>query len=124
MSEGGGGDAVEVTRDKDSDEAANVGRGYALVEGEGGVEGAGDADEEVGADAANARTSSLPELLHLEKPQGDGWIEFEKPILYLYAGKGPYVSRDLMQFPVSHPDDGYIDVVIQERVSEPIFRLC
>ena len=50
MSEGGGGDAVEVTRDKDSDEAANVGRGYALVEGEGGVEGTGDADEEVSAD--------------------------------------------------------------------------
>ena len=94
------------------------------VHGDQHPDGSDAEDEEVGADAANARTSSLPELLHLEKPQGDGWIEFEKPILYLYAGKGPYVSRDLMQFPVSHPDDGYIDVVIQERVSEPIFRLC
>jgi sphingosine kinase len=60
--------------------------------------------------------SSLPALLHKDAPTGDGWITFEEPICYLYAGKGPFVARDLMQFPVSHPDDGYIDVVIQEMV--------
>ncbi|KAG9318886.1 ATP-NAD kinase-like domain-containing protein [Chiua virens] len=44
------------------------------------------------------------------------WVKFDKPILYMFAGKGPYVSRSLMQFPVSHPDDGLIDVSIQEIV--------
>ena len=84
--------------------------------------------EENSANEETTQTrSTLPELLHFEQPQGDGWIEFEKPILFLYAGKGPFVSRDLMQFPVSHPDDGYIDVVVQEKVSdrscEPSWRL-
>ena len=49
-------------------------------------------------------------------PDEDGWVSFEKPILFVYAGQGPYVSLDLMQFPASLPNDGYIDVVIQERV--------
>ncbi|KAF8121953.1 ATP-NAD kinase-like domain-containing protein [Boletus edulis] len=44
------------------------------------------------------------------------WVTFEKPILWMVAGKGPYVSRSLMQFPVSHPDDGLIDISIQEIV--------
>lgn len=64
------------------------------------------------------------------------WVKFEKPILWMVAGKGPYVSRcinlvylsapswtltlahlrSLMQFPVSHPDDGLIDISIQEVV--------
>ncbi len=47
----------------------------------------------------------------------EGWITFDKPVTYLYAGKGPYVGLDLMQFPVSLPDDGLIDVVVQERAS-------
>ena len=63
------------------------------------------------------KRSALPELRHIDKPHRDGWFEFDRPISYLCAGKGPYVSRDLMQFPVSHPDDGYIDVTIQETVS-------
>ncbi|KAI0322219.1 ATP-NAD kinase-like domain-containing protein [Amylostereum chailletii] len=46
----------------------------------------------------------------------DGWLKMEKPISFLYAGKGAYVSRDLMQFPASIPNDGYIDVTIQEEV--------
>jgi sphingosine kinase len=56
-----------------------------------------------------------------------GWITFDKPLLYVYAGQGPYVGRyvslfssttlvfihrsDLMAFPVSLPDDGMSDVV-------------
>lgn len=65
--------------------------------------------------------SSLPPLLYKDEPTGEGWITFDQPICYLYAGKGPYVARDLMQFPVSHPNDGCIDVVIQEVVSGPLF---
>lgn len=67
----------------------------------------------------DVKPSVLPPLRYRDHVmvEGDGWIVFDKPLLYLYAGKGPFVSRDLMQFPVSHPDDGYIDVVIQEHVS-------
>ncbi|KAH8116937.1 ATP-NAD kinase-like domain-containing protein [Phellopilus nigrolimitatus] len=61
---------------------------------------------------------SLPLLEHTEEPsEDDGWITFDKPILYLYAGKSPYVARDLMQFPVAHPSDGLIDIVAQELTS-------
>lgn len=61
--------------------------------------------------------SSLPPLLYKdEDPSVDGWTTFETPVMYMFAGKGPFVARDLMQFPVSHPDDGYIDVAIQEVV--------
>lgn len=65
------------------------------------------------------REGGLPSLRFRDAPcdEHDGWIVFEKPVLYLYAGKGPYVSRDFMQFPVSRADDGFIDVVIQEVVS-------
>lgn len=48
---------------------------------------------------------------------GDTWIKYDKPCLWVYAGKGPYVSRSLMQFPVSQPDDGVIDIAIQEIIS-------
>ncbi|TDL24771.1 hypothetical protein BD410DRAFT_785477 [Rickenella mellea] len=47
----------------------------------------------------------------------DGWLTFDKPFLFLYAGKGPYVGRDLMQFPVSLASDGLIDIVLQELTS-------
>ncbi|CAL1704519.1 unnamed protein product [Somion occarium] len=66
---------------------------------------------------ANAKDStSLPSLrFHEEDPVNDeGWITFDKPVSYIYAGKGPFVSRDFMQFPVSLPNDGCIDVVVQE----------
>ncbi|TBU50861.1 ATP-NAD kinase-like domain-containing protein [Dichomitus squalens] len=71
--------------------------------------------------ASAAPTSKgLPELKHIgpgADVDGDGWITFAKPVMYVYAGKGPFVSKDLMQFPVSHPDDGLIDVVISERTT-------
>jgi len=53
----------------------------------------------------------------LSQPVDEGWITFDQPSLYIYAGKGPYVGRDLMQFPMSLPDDGLIDIVIQEHTS-------
>nr|VWO98681.1 Efflux pump FUB11 (Fusaric acid biosynthesis protein 11) [Ganoderma boninense] len=60
--------------------------------------------------------TGVPELKHIgPDADKDGWITFDKSFNYFYAGKGPFVSVDLMQFPVSHPDDGFIDVVIAER---------
>jgi len=47
----------------------------------------------------------------------EGWTTFEGPALYFYAGKAPYMSRELMQFPVSVPNDGMVDIVIQGRLS-------
>lgn len=44
------------------------------------------------------------------------WVTFDRPLVYLFAGKGPYVSSDVLQFPVSLPTDGLIDVTVQERV--------
>ncbi|PIL24066.1 hypothetical protein GSI_13817 [Ganoderma sinense ZZ0214-1] len=62
--------------------------------------------------------TGVPELKHIgPDADRDGWITFDKSFSYFYAGKGPFVSVDLMQFPVSHPDDGFIDVVIAERTT-------
>jgi sphingosine kinase len=36
-------------------------------------------------------TTALPPLLYINETEG--WTTFEDPILYLYTGKGPYVSR-------------------------------
>lgn len=77
----------------------------------------GEAEAANGSAPQEASASSLPPLVHKYEPGAPGWIEFDKPVLYMYAGKGPLVARDLLQFPMSLPDDGYVDVVIQERVS-------
>ncbi|CAA7271670.1 unnamed protein product [Cyclocybe aegerita] len=53
---------------------------------------------------------SLPPIEHGPDDQ-EGWTTFDEPILYVYAGKGPYVGRDFMAFPVSLPDDGLIDLM-------------
>ncbi|KAL1944512.1 hypothetical protein VTO73DRAFT_2942 [Trametes versicolor] len=45
------------------------------------------------------------------------WVTFDRPLVYLFAGKGPYVSSDVLQFPVSLPTDGLIDVTVQERTT-------
>jgi len=47
----------------------------------------------------------------------DEWITFDKPIIYLFTGKSPYVARDLMQFPVARASDGLIDIVAQEATT-------
>ncbi|KAL4253166.1 Lipid Phosphate Formation and Regulation [Abortiporus biennis] len=63
-------------------------------------------------------SETLPDLKYrtVNPTEEDGWITFDQPVSYLYAGKGPYVGKDLMQFPVSLPNDGYIDVVVQEQI--------
>ncbi|KAI0306447.1 ATP-NAD kinase-like domain-containing protein [Multifurca ochricompacta] len=65
--------------------------------------------------AEQTATTLLPPLQYAN--DYDGWTTFEGPILFLYSGKGPYVSRDLMQFPVSVPNDGMVDIVIQGSIS-------
>lgn len=62
--------------------------------------------------AKDTESSSLPPLKYSIDDM-DGWITVDEPILYLYAGKGPYVSRSLMAFPASLPDDGMIDVTVR-----------
>ncbi|KAJ2920657.1 hypothetical protein H1R20_g16435, partial [Candolleomyces eurysporus] len=59
----------------------------------------------------NSSSGALPSLQYLPDDK-EGWIDFEDPILFVYAGQGPYVGRDYMAFPVSLPDDGYIDLSI------------
>ncbi|KAJ8521628.1 hypothetical protein ONZ45_g1678 [Pleurotus djamor] len=59
---------------------------------------------------------SLPPLKFLPEDE-DGWTTIDEPLLWVYAGKGPYVSRDFMAFPVSLPDDGFIDIMVQPMTS-------
>jgi sphingosine kinase len=42
--------------------------------------------------AEDAESDALPSLRY-SIDDTDGWITVDEPILYLYAGKGPYVSR-------------------------------
>jgi len=64
-------------------------------------------------------SSSLGDDKKVDSPGSshEEWIRFEKPILWMFAGQGPFVSRTLMQFPVSLADDGLIDIAIQETTS-------
>ncbi|EFI28368.1 hypothetical protein CC1G_13902 [Coprinopsis cinerea okayama7 len=60
-------------------------------------------------DKTAAAHASLPALRYLPD-DNDGWYTIDEPILFVYAGQGPYVGRDYMAFPVSLPDDGLIDI--------------
>ncbi|KAG8935693.1 sphinganine kinase lcb4 [Tulasnella sp. 418] len=58
---------------------------------------------------------SMPPVRYLgEDDSQDGWITFDKPILYVYGGLMPYVSRDLLEFPLKKPGDEKIHLIIQE----------
>lgn len=77
------------------------------------------------ADEATTPTGGLPPMKYnFENAEGDGWVGFDKDICFVYAGKGPYVARDLMQFPVSLPNDGAVDVVVQELVRFRFLSSC
>ncbi|KAJ7219297.1 ATP-NAD kinase-like domain-containing protein, partial [Mycena pura] len=56
--------------------------------------------------------TALPPLKY-STTDDDGWTVVDKPLLYVLAGKGPYIGRDFMAFPVSLPDDGLIDINLQ-----------
>jgi len=61
--------------------------------------------------SSSDRTGISPFPLEHFHADEEGWTIFDEPILYVYAGKGPYVGRDFMAFPVSLPDDGLIDLM-------------
>ncbi|KAF7363467.1 DAGKc domain-containing protein [Mycena sanguinolenta] len=64
------------------------------------------------SDSANDQEgTALPALKY--STDDEGWSVLSEPLLYVYAGKGPYVGRDLMAFPASLPDDGLIDIAAQ-----------
>ncbi|KAF8654225.1 hypothetical protein AX16_003749 [Volvariella volvacea WC 439] len=60
---------------------------------------------------SDSRYTSLPATRHGITDE-EGWTTLNEPLLFVYAGKGPYVGRDLMAFPVSLPDDGLVDIAI------------
>ncbi|KAF9053226.1 ATP-NAD kinase-like domain-containing protein [Panaeolus papilionaceus] len=62
-----------------------------------------------------AGSDGLPPLKYHQDE--DGWTTFDDPIMFVYAGKGPYVGRDFMAFPVSLPDDGLVDLMIMAKNS-------
>jgi len=47
----------------------------------------------------------------------EGWITFDKPVCSIYAGKMPYMGRDLLSHPCAQPSDGLVDVVAQGTAS-------
>ncbi|KAG8898614.1 sphinganine kinase lcb4 [Tulasnella sp. 417] len=69
-----------------------------------------------GVEASNSDAQQrMPLPKYIDESEGtNGWIEFEKPILYTYGGLMPYVARDLMDFPIKQPCDGFIHLVVQE----------
>ncbi|KAF9650762.1 hypothetical protein BDM02DRAFT_3111507 [Thelephora ganbajun] len=60
-------------------------------------------------------SEKLPPLKYSETDT-DGWEDFDVPTLYFYGGLMPYVSQDLLQWPLGLPNDGSIDIAIQETV--------
>lgn len=47
---------------------------------------------DAGSPCAQTAVASLPDLSEPVN-ESDGWITFDKPAVYMYAGKGPFVSR-------------------------------
>ena len=56
-------------------------------------------------------SKSLPGDCPSSLPAAPGWARLRQPISALYAGKLPYVARDLLEFPYALPGDGTIDMV-------------
>ncbi|KAF5315834.1 hypothetical protein D9611_004729 [Ephemerocybe angulata] len=65
--------------------------------------------KEAAEESSVRESGALPTLKYLPDDNED-WTVIEDPILFVYAGQGPYVGRDYMAFPVSLPDDGMIDI--------------
>ncbi|GAA5898066.1 hypothetical protein JCM6882_003318 [Rhodosporidiobolus microsporus] len=62
---------------------------------------------------------SQDELERLGEVTGEGheWVHFEmeeKGVFFLYGGKVPFISRDVMMFPAADPNDGLLDLAIVE----------
>lgn len=111
-------DKDQMVRDLRAGEAAAAQRMQSAQDSSAETNGGGAVQGTAPAEQADA---GLPPLKYpFGEYGGDGWITFEKPMLYLFAGKGPLVARDLMQFPMSLPDDGYVDLVIQEKLNRKV----
>ncbi|KAJ9094054.1 hypothetical protein QFC21_006155 [Naganishia friedmannii] len=67
-------------------------------------------DDWVTITSGETKRMTLRDLEKANWKQGDG-------IWYIYTGMQPFVSRDLMQFPVAIPGEGLIDVVVQSTIS-------
>jgi hypothetical protein len=81
--------------------------------------------------------SPLPPL-KFGKEDKDGWIDIDVPFVFFNAGKLPVASRSVaisawctfvhtiqfcreyLQWPLTRPDDGLIDLVLQEKVRKSI----
>ncbi|GAA5820183.1 hypothetical protein JCM11251_005516 [Rhodosporidiobolus azoricus] len=49
--------------------------------------------------------------------QANEWVHFEmeeKGLFFLYGGKVPFISRDVMMFPAADPNDGLLDLALVE----------
>lgn len=49
---------------------------------------------------------------HNDDPPPNSWARLSAPVATLYAGKIPFVARDLMQFPYALPGDGTVDIAL------------
>lgn len=47
-----------------------------------------------------------------EDPPPNTWARLSAPVATLYAGKIPFVARDLLQFPYALPGDGTVDIAL------------
>ncbi|GAA5975867.1 hypothetical protein JCM11641_002825 [Rhodosporidiobolus odoratus] len=61
----------------------------------------------------------LAKLADLDDEEGEGgqWIHLdleEKGVFFGYGGKMPFIAKDVMLFPVAHPNDGLIDLALVE----------
>ncbi|KAE8237577.1 hypothetical protein A4X13_0g8732 [Tilletia indica] len=68
-------------------------------------------------DPFNASTTTTSDSA--PSSSGTDWARLSQGVSALYAGKMPFVSRDLMQFPFFYPNDGTIDLalLLQSRSS-------
>lgn len=62
----------------------------------------------VAADACALQCAAAPH---------DAWRALDVPVSTLYVGKLPYASRAFMPFPYASPDDGTLDVTLQNQAT-------
>lgn len=67
--------------------------------------------------------TTLPQLKYAslkddELRKEDGWTTVSDTTLWYMAGKGPYAGETFMPFPVSVPNDGFLDVTVS--VDKPV----
>ncbi|KAG8884847.1 sphinganine kinase lcb4, partial [Tulasnella sp. 403] len=59
------------------------------------------------AEESNEIPARMPGPKYADEPDdAEGWVTFDKPILYMQGGLLPWVGRDLIDFPLKQPCDG------------------